>query len=154
MYKWVIITLPLFCWSCSGRSPARKERPGSATVKEMRSQSPCPYPTIVHTIVRVDTMDDYKSAEERVIRWYDDKKRVIEVLKTNVYESDRKKVHADITIYDTAGRVIYENYMLGLEVLYCNSYRFDAQGKLVSKDGYQADDPAKKVPKKLAASGK
>lgn len=105
----------------------------------------CEMPNIEELIVRSDTSYDYPNYKEHTIRSFDKKNRLIQVFKSNLFESNTKKIYSETVIYDTAGRIIYEDKTKQFTRWHYYCYKFDTNGNMIYKEGYSSGEMGLRV---------
>ncbi|PZR01894.1 MAG: hypothetical protein DI539_28095, partial [Flavobacterium psychrophilum] len=139
----LMIILPFLFLSCSNNKNAKTEISDSVNVPLTIGDTfklTCNKPSIEDIIAHSDTIYDYPNYKEHTIKSYDREKRLIQVFESNLFESNSKDIFSATTIYDTAGRKIYEDKTKGFIRWHCYFYKFDTKGHLIFKEGYSSGE--------------
>lgn len=139
----LLITISFFYLSCTDALSNRTKVAKSGTTIVPKSDTfkvICNKPNIDNRIVRSDTTFDYTNYKGHTIKSYDKEGRLIEIYVSNLFESNSKNIFSTITVYDTAGHVIYDAKTKEFICWHCYSYKYDTSGHLVFKVGYSSGE--------------
>lgn len=141
--KILLVVITLLCFSCAGKPiPNLKAIDSSITTTAIYNDTifiACEQPDVSDLITTSDTIIDYSNRGD-TIKSYNKEKRLIRISFSKTYENNSKNFNSFTTIYDTSGRIIYEDKTQGFTRWHCYSYKYDANDHLVYKEGYSSGE--------------
>jgi hypothetical protein len=122
--------------SCSNnKNQPASVHPDSAASSSTNPGLLCEMPDIKHLVERVDTIEK-KNKLSYTVNWHDAKDRIIKQFYVRIPQTDSTKESSTTVIYDTAGRVLYQNIVDSGIQFQCYLYSYHSDGSLASKEGY------------------